>query len=75
MKVSIITLATVFVLSGTVAMAQSGGAANAKFRSSMNSMHTTQQHRADEWSSSRYNGHGLNPLGVTTNQGRRSNGG
>jgi Spy/CpxP family protein refolding chaperone len=27
------------------------------------------------WSSDRYNGHGINDLGVTTNQGRKNNGG
>ena len=27
------------------------------------------------WSSDRYNGRGINDLGVTTNQGRRNNGG
>jgi hypothetical protein len=83
MRVSIITLATVFALSSTFAMAQSGNsssgvAANAKIRSSMNSIPAKQsQHRAsnNNWSASRENGHGINALGVTTNQGRKYNGG
>jgi hypothetical protein len=37
----------------------------------MNSMH--RKHHG--WSASRYNGHGINSLGVTTNQGRKYNGG
>jgi hypothetical protein len=78
MKASTITLATVLVLSGTGAMAQSGGnsldeiAASSAARSAMNSMH---RHRHQGWSASRYNGHGINSLGVTTNQGRKNNGG
>jgi hypothetical protein len=79
MKVSIITLATVLVLSSTGVMAQSGGnsldqiAASSAARSAMNSMHRVRYHRG--WSASRYNGHGINSLGVTTNQGRKYNGG
>jgi hypothetical protein len=78
MKVSIITLATVLVLSSTGAMAQSGGnafdqiAASSGARSAMNSIHKPRHHG---WSASRYNGHGINDLGVTTNQGRKYNGG
>jgi len=83
MKVSILTLATVFALSSTFAMAQSGNNSagvtpNAKVRSSMNSIPAKQsQHRASngKWSASRENGHGINALGVTTNQGRKYNGG
>jgi hypothetical protein len=78
MKVSTITLATVLVLSSTGVMAQSGGnafdeiAASSAARSAMNSMH---RHRHHGWSASRYNGNGINDLGVTTNQGRKYNGG
>jgi hypothetical protein len=32
-------------------------------------------HNGGNWSSDRYNGHGINDLGVTTNQGRKNNGG
>jgi hypothetical protein len=31
--------------------------------------------KGGNWSSDRYNGHGINGLGVTTNQGRNNNGG
>jgi hypothetical protein len=44
----------------------------------MNSIPAKQsQHRAlnNNWSASRENGHGINALGVTTNQGRKYNGG
>jgi hypothetical protein len=83
MKVSIITLAAFFALSSPFAMAQaadnsSGVTANAKVRSSMNSIPAKQsQHRVltTNWSASRFNGHGMNALGVTTNQGRKYNGG
>ena len=77
MKVSIISLATILVLSSAGAMAQSRGnafdeiAASSGARSAMNSMH---RHRHHGWSASRYNGHGINDLGVTTNQGRNYNG-
>jgi hypothetical protein len=77
MKVSTISLATVLALSSAGAMAQSGGnfldgmAASSATSSAMNSMH--RHHRG--WSASRYNGHGINSLGVTTNQGRKYNGG
>jgi hypothetical protein len=84
MKVSIITLAMVFALSSSFAMAQSGGhshhtAASPTFRSAMNSMpvsQSQQRYRAsDTWSTNRFNGHGISRLGVTTNEGRRYNGG
>jgi len=77
MKVSTITLATVLALSSAGAMAQSGGnsldemAASSATRSAMNSL----RHHHRGWSASRYNGHGINSLGVTTNQGRKYNGG
>ena len=78
MKVSTITLATALLLSSAGAMAQSGGnsldqiAVSPAVRSAMNSMH---RYRHRGWSASRYNGHGINDLGVTTNQGRKYNGG
>ena len=77
MKASTITLATALALSSAGVMAQSGGnylddmAASSAIRSAMNSMH--RKHHG--WSASRYNGHGINSLGVTTNQGRKYNGG
>jgi hypothetical protein len=77
MKVSTITLAAVLALSSAGAMAQSGGNSSAGMvaspatRLAMNSM----QRKRHGWSASRYNGHGLNSLGVTTNQGRKYNGG
>ena len=79
MKVSIITLAVALALSSAGAMAQSGGnsldqtAVSSSTRSAMNSMHRRHHHRG--WSASRYNGHGISSLGVTTNQGRQNNGG
>jgi hypothetical protein len=78
MKVSTITLATALALSSAGAMAQSGGnsyhrAGSPAFRSAMNSMQTRHYHHG--WSSDRYNGYGINSLGVTTNQGRMYNGG
>jgi hypothetical protein len=79
MKVSTITLATVLALSSACAMAQSGGnsldemAASSATRSAMNMYRKHHHHRG--WSTSRYNGHGINSLGVTTNQGRKYNGG
>jgi hypothetical protein len=39
----------------------------------MNSMQRSYSHQG--WSSDRYNGYGINSLGVTTNQGRMYNGG
>lgn len=80
MKVSAIMLATVLALSSAGAMAQSGGnsldemAASSATRSAMNSMHSKHHHH-HRWSASRYNGHGINSLGTTTNQGRKYNGG
>ena len=76
-KVSMILIAMGLALSSPFAMAQSRshsyhGAAGPAFRSAMNSMH---RHRHHGWSASRYNGHGINDLGVTTNQGRKYNGG
>jgi hypothetical protein len=80
MKVSTIILTTALALSSASAMAQSGGnfldqmAGSSTIRSAMDSMHRRQyQHHG--WSSDRYNGHGINSLGVTTNQGRKYNGG
>ena len=79
MRISTIALASALVLSSAGAMAQSGGnaldemAASSATRSAMNSMHRRHHHRG--WSASRYNGHGINSLGVTTNQGRKYNGG
>jgi hypothetical protein len=79
MKVSIITLAAALVLSSASAMAKSGGnsldekAASSATRSAMNSMQRSYYHQG--WSSDRYNGYGINSLGVTTNQGREYNGG
>jgi hypothetical protein len=76
MKVSTITLAAALALSSTYAMAQSGSssadrmAVSPATRSAMNSMH---RHHHRGWSASRYNGHGINSLGVTTNQGRKYN--
>ena len=82
-KVSIVTLATVLTLSSPFAVAQSGSyshhrAASPAFRSAMNSMPVSQsQHRywaSDTWSANRFNGHGIDRLGVTTNTGRMYNG-
>jgi hypothetical protein len=79
MKVSMITLATVLVLSSPFAMAQSSShysraAANPAMRSAMNGI---SQHRyaAHNTETNRLNGHGINRLGVTTNSGRMYNGG
>ncbi len=78
MKVSIITLATVLVLSSPFAMAQSSSNSymSPAFRSSMNSIPAT-HHRtsARNTETNRFNGHGISRLGVTTNQGRLYNGG
>jgi hypothetical protein len=80
MKVSTITLATALALSSASAMAQSGGnfldemAASSATRSAMNSMQRRHYYHQG-WSSDRYNGDGINSLGVTTNQGRMYNGG
>jgi hypothetical protein len=83
-KFSMITLATVLALSSPFAMAQSDGyshhgAASPAFRSAMNSMPvSSSQHRystSDTWSANRFNGHGIDHLGVTTNSGRLYNGG
>jgi len=85
MKVSTITLAVALALLSARAMAQSGRnsldqmAVSSSTRSAMNSMrrmnsmHRTHHHHG--WSSDRYNGNGINSLGVTTNQGRKYNGG
>jgi hypothetical protein len=76
MKVSIITLATVFVLSSPFAMAQSSGSSmSPAVRSSMNSIPAS-HHRylARDTETNRLNGHGISPLGVTTNSGRLYNG-
>ena len=79
MRVSTITLATALALSSAGAMAQSGGDSSAGMvagpatRLAMNSMHRRHYYRQG-WSSDRYNGHGINSLGVTTNQGRKYNG-
>jgi hypothetical protein len=82
MKVSIITLATVLTLSSPLAMAQSGGyshqrGASHATRSAMNSMPVSPSRgwASDTWSASPLNGHGISPLGVTTNTGRMYNGG
>jgi hypothetical protein len=80
MRVCTITLATALALSSAGAMAQSGGDSSAGMvaspatRLAMNSMHRRHYHHQG-WSSDRYNGHGINSLGVTTNQGRKYNGG
>jgi hypothetical protein len=81
MKVSMITLATVLVLSSPFAMAKSGGHssrvhASHATRSAMNSIPASQsQHRYwDRSETNRYNGHGIDALGVTTNSGRMYNG-
>jgi hypothetical protein len=83
MKVSLITLATVLVLSSPFAMAQNSShdsreAANPAMRSAMNSIPASRsQHRreARNTETNRLNGHGINRLGVTTNSGRMYNGG
>ncbi|MDR3486415.1 MAG: hypothetical protein P4M05_16090 [Bradyrhizobium sp.] len=79
MKVSMIALAIALALSSTYAKAQGGNsldemAASSATRSAMNSMHSKHHHH-HRWSASRYNGHGINSLGTTTNQGRKYNGG
>jgi len=80
MKVSTIRLAMALALLSTFAMAQSGGnssdgiAVSPAARSAMNSMHR-KHHPHHGWSASRYNGQGIDSLGVTTNQGRKYNGG
>jgi hypothetical protein len=80
MKVSTITLATALALLSTFAMAQSDGnssdgtAVSPATRSAMNSMHRKHHHHHG-WSASRYNDQGIDSLGVTTNQGRKYNGG
>jgi hypothetical protein len=79
MKASTITLATVLALSSAGAIAQSSRnsldemAASSATRSAINSMQRSYYHQG--WSSDRYNGYGINSLGVTTNQGRMYNGG
>jgi hypothetical protein len=78
-KVSIITLATVLVLSSPLAMAQSSGNSDMSpaFRSSMNSITANRSHHhysAGYTETNRLNGHGISRLGVTTNQGRLYNG-
>ena len=78
MKVSMITLAAVFALSSSLAMAQShnhssaSSAANASM-TSVPAWHSQNRFWADEPAAS--NGHGINSLGVTTNSGREYNGG
>jgi hypothetical protein len=49
-------------------------AASSATRSAISGVHRKQRHHHG-WSASRYNGHGINNLGVTTNQGRKYNGG
>jgi len=73
MKVSTIALATVLALSSAGAMAQRSRNSLDEMAASsaMNSLTRTHQ----EWNASRYNGDGLNDLGVTTNQGQEYNGG
>jgi hypothetical protein len=79
MKVSTITLATVLALSSAGAMAQNSRnsldemAASSAILSARNSMQRSYDPQG--WSSDRYNGYGINSLGVTTNQGRMYNGG
>ncbi len=80
MKVSIITMATVLVLSSPFAMAQSSNHSSTgrAVHSSMNSIPANQsQHRyaAGNTTTNRLNGHGISRLGVTTNSGRLYNGG
>jgi hypothetical protein len=80
MKVSTITLATALALLSTFAMAQSGSnssdgiAISPATRSAINGMHRKHHHHNGS-SASRYNGQGVDSLGVTTNQGRKYNGG
>ena len=74
MKVSTITLATVFALSSTFAMAQNG-TASPTTHSSIKRMHATQpQHRVPAVRPAASNGTGINSLGLTTNSGRKYNG-
>ncbi len=76
-KVPMIALATVLMLSGPLAMAESGGHSHYRasaFRSAMNSMPQHRYGASDTWSSSSLNGHGISRLGVTTNTGRMYNG-
>ena len=78
MKVSTITLAMVFALSGSsFALAQSEGASGfsnrSMTRSSMNYIPARpSQHRVHHADGP--NGHGISHLGVTTNPGRMYNG-
>jgi hypothetical protein len=75
-----VTLVAVFAVFNTIAMAQSEGdsfggmTASSATRSAMNSMYGKHDHHHG-WSASRYNGRGINSLGITTNQGRKYNGG
>jgi hypothetical protein len=82
MKVSIITLASVVALSSTYAIAQGGGnsldemAASSATRSAMNSMHRKHHdYHVQDVQPAETNCLGLNSLGVTTNSGRKYNGG
>ena len=80
MKVSTITLAMVFALSGSsLALARSGDASGfpnrSMTRSFMNDIPASRsQHRADHAAAYSPNGHGISHLGVTTNPGRMYNG-
>jgi hypothetical protein len=79
MKVSTIAFATSLALSSAGAMAQNSRnsldemAASSATLSARNSMQRS--YYPQGWSSDRYNGYGINSLGVTTNQGRMYNGG
>ena len=89
MKVSTITLATALALSSAGAMAQSGGNSLDEMAASsaMNSLHRKHHHYHVQGAQpaayyhvqgvqpAASNGHGINSLGVTTNSGRKYNGG
>ncbi|HEV7927835.1 MAG TPA: hypothetical protein VGR14_20975 [Verrucomicrobiae bacterium] len=49
-------------------------AVSSSTRSAVNGVQRLHRHHPG-WSLSRYNGHGINSQGVTTNQGRKYNGG
>jgi hypothetical protein len=80
MKVSTITLAIVFALSGSsLALARSDGDSGfsnrSMTRSFMNDIPASHsQHRVDHPAVDGPNGHGISHLGVTTNPGRMYNG-
>jgi hypothetical protein len=80
MKVSTITLAMVFALSGSsFALAQSDGTSGFSYRSMtrpfMNDIPARySQHRVHHALADGPNGHGISHLGVTTNPGRMYNG-